>query len=70
MKLGDRLLEISRADHTIRFVVASDLESGTIVSRAEWHYYETSEEGAVMDLGFVEGSLCEKEYAACIIGTF
>ena len=69
-KLRDRLLEMSRVDHTVRFVVAKQPESGTVVSQAEWHYYRAEEEAAVMDLGFVEGSQDEKEYAAYIIGTF
>lgn len=69
-KLRDRLIEMTREDHTVRFVVALDPAASTIVSQAEWHYYAAGEAGAVMNLNFVEGTPEEQEYARYIIGTF
>lgn len=47
-----------------------DSGTGMIISQAEWHFYPADSTGEVMDLGFVEGSEEEKEYARHILGTF
>jgi len=70
LKLRDRLLDMKNNDHTVRFVITTDTTTGEIVSQGEWHFYEPNEKPIPMDLGFVEGTEEEKEYARHCIGTF
>ncbi|KAI9647608.1 hypothetical protein NHQ30_003993 [Ciborinia camelliae] len=68
--LRDRLLDIKNDIASSRYVVVRDTDTNEIISQAEWHYYPPESVGDVMELGFVEGSEEEKDYAKDMIGTF
>ena len=67
--LRDRLLEIQKMP-SARFLIVRDTETSEIISQAEWHFYPPESKGDVMDLGFVEGSEDDKEFARHILGNF